>query len=1241
MKKWLAAMVLLAMALPTVAFAEYDAEIEAAPVDETVEEFTLSLDGELPLELAEPELLGEEVEIAAPEDAEPAVAEEVSAAEPALPKAAGVPLDEAHFPDEDFRGYLSANCDLNGDGALSDDEISRITKYNNYNVRATSLVGIRYLKSLEELNCDCSYLSSLDVSKLTALRTIQCSDCSLTSLNLSGCTALTSVDANYDNKLTSVTLSGCTALKELYLISNELTQLDLSGCPNLETLSFQENPMDRIDVSGCMALKYLNLCDCQLESLDVSKHDKLLELTCDRNRLTSLNLSGCKALKSLCCKKNQLSEIDVSDSPNLQDITCYGNPMTLLDISGCEKLIEAFGNDPDIGKNNKKYASYGYMIYCDKKLEIVKDGKISLSSADVAHTDVKLEYDGKAKTPAVTVTLNGKTLTRDTDYTVSYKDNVEPGTATVTVKGINKYKGKAVATFEIVATKKPKLAAKEATVSVGGKHVLLAADSPVAAADCDFKSSDKSVATVSKKGVVKGVAPGEVTITAKPKEGGKSVKCKVTVVKPVESITLNKTTATIKKGKTKQLEATVLPKDATNRKVKWTSSDTSVATVDSKGLVTALKVGEATITAKAKDGSKVKAKCKVTVIRPVKSITVNKTTVTIKKGKTKQLKASVLPENATNRKVKWTSSDTSVATVDSKGLVTALKVGEATITAKAKDGSKVKAKCKVKVKKSSNWVLAMLSDGTKELKVGGSTKLSAATTDGVTVTWSSSDSNVAKVSSKGKVTGVGEGKAKITATASKQDSLGNKKVSVTITVKANGKKVTSITLNHTKAIIKTGKQLQLSAKVKPDDAANKEIEWATSDNSIATVDGNGLVTGKKQGKVTITAKAKDGSGLQQSCALTVCEFKLSAKTRNLGFGESVTVEAKVPPLKTANLSFTVDDESVATINATKGILSAKSKQGTVNVTAEVVVGKTSVKEKLKFWVWGAKSYEGFTGMALAEIKSNANQKILDALDKLYTGMEGEMTTTQSALQNKVAASIGIQMANGVGVENNVTKAQLDEFIRQFTEMIDPEELKAKDFSDCKTSADLVNAIAILLMDGTKGVHTYQLNGETYTMVINSMPGPSSAYVQGTVTFPNNKKYIWGGTKTSITSVKDQLDYLRLYGNAKIEDARKAVKDTIKKTTSELLGIDELIKAAKDCVSKSTKDMLKSRFGSYYTRAEAVVNAGTKFNDLKKKVKDIMPPDLQNELLPGVIKQVAGYGKKFTAFTDAVEKIGEK
>ena len=1157
MKKWLAAMVLLAMALPTVAFAEYDAEIEAAPVDETVEEFTLSLDGELPLELAEPELLGEEVEIAAPEDAEPAVAEEVSAAEPALPKAAGVPLDEAHFPDEDFRGYLSANCDLNGDGALSDDEISRITKYNNYNVRATSLVGIRYLKSLEELNCDCSYLSSLDVSKLTALRTIQCSDCSLTSLNLSGCTALTSVDANYDNKLTSVTLSGCTALKELYLISNELTQLDLSGCPNLETLSFQENPMDRIDVSGCMALKYLNLCDCQLESLDVSKHDKLLELTCDRNRLTSLNLSGCKALKSLCCKKNQLSEIDVSDSPNLQDITCYGNPMTLLDISGCEKLIEAFGNDPDIGKNNKKYASYGYMIYCDKKLEIVKDGKISLSSADVAHTDVKLEYDGKAKTPAVTVTLNGKTLTRDTDYTVSYKDNVEPGTATVTVKGINKYKGKAVATFEIVATKKPKLAAKEATVSVGGKHVLLAADSPVAAADCDFKSSDKSVATVSKKGVVKGVAPGEVTITAKPKEGGKSVKCKVTVVKPVESITLNKTTATIKKGKTKQLEATVLPKDATNRKVKWTSSDTSVATVDSKGLVTALKVGEATI------------------------------------------------------------------------------------TAKAKDGSKVKAKCKVKVKKSSNWVLAMLSDGTKELKVGGSTKLSAATTDGVTVTWSSSDSNVAKVSSKGKVTGVGEGKAKITATASKQDSLGNKKVSVTITVKANGKKVTSITLNHTKAIIKTGKQLQLSAKVKPDDAANKEIEWATSDNSIATVDGNGLVTGKKQGKVTITAKAKDGSGLQQSCALTVCEFKLSAKTRNLGFGESVTVEAKVPPLKTANLSFTVDDESVATINATKGILSAKSKQGTVNVTAEVVVGKTSVKEKLKFWVWGAKSYEGFTGMALAEIKSNANQKILDALDKLYTGMEGEMTTTQSALQNKVAASIGIQMANGVGVENNVTKAQLDEFIRQFTEMIDPEELKAKDFSDCKTSADLVNAIAILLMDGTKGVHTYQLNGETYTMVINSMPGPTSAYVQGTVTFPNNKKYIWGGTKTSITSVKDQLDYLRLYGNAKIEDARKAVKDTIKKTTSELLGIDELIKAAKDCVSKSTKDMLKSRFGSYYTRAEAVVNAGTKFNDLKKKVKDIMPPDLQNELLPGVIKQVAGYGKKFTAFTDAVEKIGEK
>ena len=153
---------------------------------------------------------------------------------------------------------------------------------------------------------------------------------------------------------------------------------------------------------------------------------------------------------------------------------------------------------------------------------------------------------------------------------------------------------------------------------------------------------------------------------------------------------LNKKSISLNVGKTYTLKAS-----GTKEKITWTSSKKSVATVSSKGVVKAKKKGTAVITAKY---GKKKLTCKVTVKQPVKSIKLNKTSATLKKGKSLTLKATISPSSANNKAVTWSSSNKKVATVSSKGVVKAVGNGTATITVKAKDGSGKKATCKITVK---------------------------------------------------------------------------------------------------------------------------------------------------------------------------------------------------------------------------------------------------------------------------------------------------------------------------------------------------------------------------------------------------------------------------------------------------------------------------------------------------------------------------------------------------------------
>ena len=165
----------------------------------------------------------------------------------------------------------------------------------------------------------------------------------------------------------------------------------------------------------------------------------------------------------------------------------------------------------------------------------------------------------------------------------------------------------------------------------------------------------------------------------------------------VASVTLDSTSMTLEEGESQKLTATVSPSNAENKTVLWTSSNSSVASVKD-GLVSAIKSGKATITAKSDDGGKT-ATCEVTVkakVYPVESVSLDKTSYEMTEGDTFTLTATVKPDNATNKNVIWSSSNNSVAAV-SNGKVTALKAGAATITVKTEDGSKT-ATCEVTVK---------------------------------------------------------------------------------------------------------------------------------------------------------------------------------------------------------------------------------------------------------------------------------------------------------------------------------------------------------------------------------------------------------------------------------------------------------------------------------------------------------------------------------------------------------------
>ena len=391
----------------------------------------------------------------------------------------------------------------------------------------------------------------------------------------------------------------------------------------------------------------------------------------------------------------------------------------------------------------------------------------------------------------------------------------------------------------------------ECKLSVGEEVILTATVTPDNATDkaVTWQSSNPSVASVDQGGRVKGVSEGTVTVTAAA--GGQSGNCVVTVsrdVVPVASIGLDRTSVTLEENQRTRLVATVSPGDATDKTVTWSTSDPSVATVDQEGWVSAVKEGNATITAKAGAQS---AKCTVIVqnkVIPVTSVSISKSTLQLNKGQSETLTATVSPSDATDKTVTWSSSDATVASVTQEGTVTALKGGSIVVTAKAGEKS---AKCSVTVTVPVEDV--SLDRTSVTLEEYQTTTLvatvSPADASDKTVTWSTSDGDVVTVDQNGKVMAMKEGVAIVKAEA------GGKTASCSVVVSKAVVPVASITLDRERIDLVAGGNATLTATLKPDDATDKVITWTSTDATVVSVDQQGKVTALKGGTATITAKA--------------------------------------------------------------------------------------------------------------------------------------------------------------------------------------------------------------------------------------------------------------------------------------------------------------------------------------------------------------------------------------------------
>ncbi len=484
---------------------------------------------------------------------------------------------------------------------------------------------------------------------------------------------------------------------------------------------------------------------------------------------------------------------------------------------------------------------------------------------------------------------------------------------------------------DVVAVETVELSQSALIKYIGDKFQLTATVSPDDATNSSLSwtTTDKSVATVDESGNVQILAAGTVTISATA-HNGVSASCVITAKSiDVTSVSLIPQELTMQIYDTEQLIATVSPANATIKTVSWNSSNDLIAEVDNNGVVTAKKAGTCQITAVSNNGKTATCVLTVTDIEPT-SIKVEPTVCSLNIDETKEITVTLQPSNVTDTTLTWESNNATVATVKD-GVITAVGAGQTQVTVTT--GNDLKKTIMVTVNPmlaqsiTLNTTTATLLEGEQQTLIA--TVLPAKTTN-KSVTWKSSNNSVAAVDANGKITAGSIGEAIITATTSN-----GLEASCTVNVTLNVVGVTKVETNPSSMTLYIGETSSVEAVITPSNATNKAIVWSSDKTSIATVDQYGTVTAVSEGVATITATS--ANNISGTCLVTVKPIEVEAlKLSNvsLAIGESQTLNVVITPSNVTDktIRWSVDNESIATINANTGKITGVA-EGTTFVTA--------------------------------------------------------------------------------------------------------------------------------------------------------------------------------------------------------------------------------------------------------------------------------------------------------------------
>lgn len=524
MKRMIATLIIICLLLMSVAVSEETEVADVLEVEESSEAIEFDIEAEIDESLPEDpsylELPGDLVLIS--EEA----GQNLDLQTNTEANTVGTEINETNFPDDSFRAYVMSECDSDSDGYLSDTEVKAIKRIDVDEMGISTLEGIEFFTSLEELTCDSNQLKELDVSRNNNLTELECND-------------------------------------------NQLRYLTIGDKRYLETL------------------------------------------LCWNNQLMELNISGCPALDFLHCKGNRFDVLDFSGNPKLVKIVCeYGPCFNYGEIE--------FLSPNDWGQSDETALSY------DRRIRIYSDGKLLYSP----------DKPIQRKLEPVTIGLG------ESDDGIMY--NVETGSYTP------------IWIIQLLSN---------------GKNT--------------YKSSKSAVVKVnSKKGSVKGNRTGKATVTV-VSSFGVEISRQVNVKKAPSRVSLSKSSITLREEDEKEIKVK-LPSGTASRNLVWTSSNPDVAEYkEDYGIIRAYHAGTAEITVKTYNGKK--ASCKVKVTNPdsdALDLRTDKLYLSI--GETFQLIPVI--DDGSKASFTYAAGNKKIATVSSKGIITAKKKGTTEITVKASNG---------------------------------------------------------------------------------------------------------------------------------------------------------------------------------------------------------------------------------------------------------------------------------------------------------------------------------------------------------------------------------------------------------------------------------------------------------------------------------------------------------------------------------------------------------------------------